>query len=144
MTVGDPWICKDIRWTVAEVKSKATPNAATLETRVHWSSPRFLKDKEEVPIVEERAVIRVYRSRSNNSDAANQQAKRSVAWQVIDFEIRLRAMLEDVQIGGSENVKGYGGFSTRIRLPHDIAFSSSDGVVKAQTTAISAGISLPS
>ena len=33
---------------------------------------------------------------------------------IIDISISLTAMQEGVRIGGSENVKGYGGFSVRM------------------------------
>lgn len=34
----------------------------------------------------------------------------------IDFQIELLALENDMRLGGSEGAKGYGGFTTRIRL----------------------------
>ena len=39
---------------------------------------------------------------------------------LFDFDIRLQAVEPDTRLGGAENIKGYGGFSTRIKLPDTI------------------------
>lgn len=44
-----------------------------------------------------------------------------------------------LRIGGSSDVKGYGGFSTRIVLPADIQTSDSNGPVIPPNTAVTAG-----
>jgi hypothetical protein len=57
----------------------------------------------------------------------------------IDFTIRLRALEPGVTIGGSEDAKGYGGFSPRLRLPDDVAFTGRTGPVEPRETAVDAG-----
>jgi hypothetical protein len=49
------------------------------------------------------------------------------------------ALEEGLRIGGSNDVKGYGGFSTRIVLPADIRMSDRNGPVTPQNTAVAAG-----
>ena len=40
--------------------------------------------------------------------------------QIVDFEIQLKPLLDDVRIGGAENVKGYSGFTVRVRPPREM------------------------
>ena len=54
----------------------------------------------------------------------------------IDFTIRIHALKKNLYIGGSDNEKGYGGFSARIKLPEDITFTADYGQVKPKTTAV--------
>jgi hypothetical protein len=58
---------------------------------------------------------------------------------MIDFLISLRATVPGVSLGGSNDEKGYGGFCTRIKMPDDLVFTSSNGPVKPQTLQIKAG-----
>ncbi|MGB0579979.1 MAG: DUF6807 family protein, partial [Limisphaerales bacterium] len=57
----------------------------------------------------------------------------------LDFELRLRALWEGVTLGGSDNVKGYGGFSPRVRLAKDVKFIGQTGPVKPMNTAVDGG-----
>jgi hypothetical protein len=57
----------------------------------------------------------------------------------IDFEIALRALLPEIKIGGSDDEKGYGGFSARIRMPDGLRFTSETGPVTPQNLQIGAG-----
>ena len=54
----------------------------------------------------------------------------------IDLEIQLLAMAENLRIGGSEDVKGYSGFSVRMVLPDDVLFSGPVGEVEPLNTAV--------
>ena len=58
---------------------------------------------------------------------------------LIDIDIAILALEEGIRIGGSNDVKGYGGFSTRIVLPPDIQMSDAKGPVTPQNTAVAAG-----
>jgi hypothetical protein len=125
--MGDGWATRDFDWDVQSVRPVASDaGSAGLEARVLWKSPALKGPTGDlVPFVEERAFIRAHR--------------RSDALRLIDFEIRLRALQPDVRIGGSEDEKGYGGFSVRIKLPDDLEFSGTDGPVQPQITAVDAG-----
>ena len=60
-------------------------------------------------------------------------------YRVIDFEISLLALEPNLKIGGSEDKKGYSGFSVRMKMPDDLKFTSSHGKVEPQTLQIDAG-----
>ena len=125
--LGDGWECRDIRWEV--LSAEAEPGAggqAVLKTKVHWKSPNLADETGNmIPFVEETAKITVYPAASDSRN--------------IDFEITLLALREDIFIGGSEDEKGYGGFSPRIFLPEDVSFSGVEGTVVPETEAVSAG-----
>ena len=55
----------------------------------------------------------------------------------IDFHQRLTALVDGVEIGGSEDAKGYGGFSYRVVMPPDIRFTGAQGVVTPIENAVS-------
>lgn len=122
--IGDGWSCEDISWDVYEVSGKQQDS--TLYTKTYWKSPNWTdKQGAQQPFLSEETSIRIYPSTEN--------------YRVLDFEISLLALVPDLKIGGSEDVKGYGGFSVRMKLPEDIQFTSINGEVTAQTEAIEAG-----
>lgn len=119
--IGCPWEQKDTVWDVRDVRVAGGRTSTALEILVHWKSPlQTGQDGTQIPIVEERTTIRVHQSSENA--------------RLIDFEIRLRALLEEVRLGGSDNTKGYGGFSARIPLPPDLETVGPDGPVAVDTT----------
>ena len=87
-----------------------------------WRSPRF-RDGE--PFVEERTAITVH---PVVDDA-----------RAIDFEIALRAVAPGIRIGGSEDPKGYGGFSVRVRMPDGLVFTGEGGPVTPEELQVEAG-----
>ncbi len=124
--VGDPWACKDFVWDVTELQTSSADDLASLCASVHWKSPLHVDAAGAmIPIVLEKTKITVHRAQAT--------------YRLIDFEISLRALVDGVQIGGSENVKGYGGFSPRIALSDDLRFIAQGGEIKPTTTAVTAG-----
>jgi len=127
-SMGDGWELKDIWWDVADVQ--VVPDSlgsAGLRATVFWKSPHF-KDSKGIdkPFVKEVSTIRVHRAEGD--------IRR------IDFEISLLALAEGVRIGGSDNVKGYGGFSVRLKIPDKgFTFTGTNGQVKPKNTAVEAG-----
>jgi hypothetical protein len=97
-----------------------------LEAAVLWKSLR-LRDENggPLPVVREVTTIRAHRAAGDV--------------RLIDFEISLFALVDDLRIGGSEDEKGYSGFSTRIRLPQDVKFMSRLGPLQPQTTSVEGG-----
>jgi len=124
--VGDSWALENFSYDVRDVKIVTTDsNAITIKTEVHWNSPRWTDPKGNMkPFVKEISTIRIHRAMQD--------------FRFIDFEISLLALADEVRIGGSDNAKGYGGFSTRIKLPPDIVFTARKGVVQPQTLALEA------
>ena len=90
-----------------------------------WETPLAPESESKKPIVKETALIHIH-------PVAN-------GLRIIDFNIGLKALKENFQIGGSEDEKGYSGFSLRIRLPEDIRFFSDGEELIPQTLGIAAG-----
>lgn len=127
VSLGDGWECRDIKWDVVSAEAvNLQEGGILLKTRVLWKSPNLVSaDGEMIPFVEERAEITV---------RPKHQGER-----IIDFKLIFSALTEDISIGGSEDEKGYGGFSTRFLLPADVAFRGVEGQVTPRTTALAAG-----
>jgi hypothetical protein len=124
--IGDPWICRNFLSRVDKVTIiTGSSDSAGIEATTHWVSPDW-KDSSGTmkPIVREQTQISARRSRDDS--------------RVIDFRIRLLALEPEVRIGGSDDVKGYGGFSPRFRLPTDVRFTAEYGEVEPQKTAVKA------
>lgn len=121
--MGDSWACRDIVWDVRSVKVLAGEDgSAALKADVHWKSPHW---KGAEPFLAHTVTLRVHRV-ANGARA-------------IDFTIALRAPGGNVQIGGADNDKAYGGFSVRIRLPGDLVMTGPKGRVTAKRTPVAAG-----
>ena len=58
---------------------------------------------------------------------------------MIDYQIEITALEDNFSIGGSEDEKGYSGFSWRIKLPEDAKFEGKNGDVEPTNLAIDAG-----
>jgi hypothetical protein len=115
-TVQDQWVNRDSFWMVKEAKTDADANSASLALRIEWESPLFIDASgRRRPFVEERSVTRVHRAEG--------------VIRKIDFHQRLTTLVEGVEIGGSEDAKGYGGFSYRVVMPADIRFTGAQGTV---------------
>ena len=57
----------------------------------------------------------------------------------IDFEIQLNPLVDHLSIGGSDDEKGYSGFSIRLKLPEEVLFSDLQGAVEPMNAAVIAG-----
>ncbi|MBN1482739.1 hypothetical protein EH223_12190 [candidate division KSB1 bacterium] len=125
--LGDAWECRDFVWDVADATIEDAENGAkTLSVLVFWKSPDFVNQGGEmIPAVKESTRITIYPQNEHSRS--------------IDVEIQLLAMQDHVEIGGSEDEKGYGGFSLRIKCPDDLTFISSTGDVQPQNEALVAG-----
>ncbi|MHC4336921.1 MAG: DUF6807 family protein [Planctomycetota bacterium] len=125
--VGDGWSLKDTVWDVYDARILTLDDGSSfLKVKVFWKSPLWTDSEGwQKPFVKETAVIRVYPACEE--------------FREIDFEISLLALEDEVRIGGANNKRGYGGFSTRIRLPKDISFTGQGGDVVPIRTAVEAG-----
>ncbi|MCH2212076.1 MAG: PmoA family protein [Fuerstiella sp.] len=122
--VGNPWWCRDFLADVERVEClEDHEDSAAVRATVYWTSPQWTDPNgQPKPIVREVTTIRAYRRQADT--------------RAIDFEIQLLALEKDVSIGGSENAKGYGGFSPRIRLPDGIRFTADYGEVEPQRLSV--------
>lgn len=124
--LGDAWVCENFVWDVRSVEFQSPASPLRLKTITHWKSPDLLDEREEmISVVEERVIISVHGQEDNS--------------RLIEFEITLLALVPGVEIGGSEDRKGYGGFSPRLKLSPDQSFMAADGVVEPQVTAVDVG-----
>ncbi len=125
--VGDPWSCQDISWEVRDVEHTVSREEATLKTELFWMgqlsgdpSPSSGQEK----LLKENTTIKCRRFSGQHYE--------------FDFEIELTALHEGTKLGGSEDEKGYGGFSARIILPEDLSFYGKNGKVVPKNTAVQA------
>ena len=125
-SVGDAWAIENFSWDVIDARATATNNSVLLETVVNWKSPLWLdNDGKEKPFVTEKARVEIFAKKEN--------------YRVIDYQIEITALEDNFSIGGSEDEKGYSGFSWRIKLPEDAKFEGKNGDVEPTNLAIDAG-----
>ncbi|HRE51909.1 MAG TPA: PmoA family protein [Flavitalea sp.] len=105
--VADGWTSKDISWKPTKVDWKKSKGAGTIRAELAWN----LKSADAPPrsIVKENTLITIF--------------KETDGYRIIDFDIRLKALVDGLEIGGSDNVWGYGGFSPRLTVPKDLSFT---------------------
>jgi hypothetical protein len=123
-TVQDQWVNRDSFWTAQDARTESDAHSASLALRLVWESPLFTDAQgQRRPFVEERSVTRMHRAEG--------------ALRKIDFHQRLTALVDGVEVGRSEDAKGYGGFSYRVVMPPDIRFTGAQGVVTPIENAVS-------
>lgn len=121
--IGDPWEIKDFEQQVTEVEFMSRSNGVgILKTEVEWLSDKFIKNGSKKPYLKENTILKVYPENMN--------------YRRIDFEIRLTALVDHLQLGGSEDEKGYSGFSLRLVLPDDVMFRGPEGPVQPEVTSV--------
>ncbi len=125
--LGDSWAVKDFFWDIRDART-LTPDSKSraLQVEVYWKSPLWTDaNGNQKAFVKETTTIRVYR--------AEQDTRK------VDFEISLLAMEDNLRLGGSEDEKGYGGFTTRIPLPAGLAFIGAAGPVEPTNLSVEGG-----
>ncbi|WP_423126802.1 DUF6807 family protein [Gaoshiqia sp. Z1-71] len=121
---GDPWELKDYQVDVKDVEFKRTGNGTgDFITTAFWRSSAF--ENGEIPYLKEKAHHTFYLQSGN--------------YRLIKIDLELTALTDKLKLGGSNDEKGYGGFSARIRLPENVRFSGENGNVEPQNTAVEAG-----
>jgi len=121
--VSDGWELKNFQQKVTSFEFKRQHDFGILNTIVNWSSPLWKNGLE--AYLQEKTKITMYPLSGN--------------YRRIDFEIQLRALTDRLSIGGSDDEKGYSGFSVRLKLPADVQFSGLNGPVEPINTAVDAG-----
>jgi hypothetical protein len=120
--LGDGWTNDSISQEVISSSIETDREKALLMANVDWKSDVLGDD---TPFMNEKQIVRVYKKESN--------------FRIIDFEIRLKALVRNLELGGSADKKGYGGFCIRLRLPDSLVFTSAEGPVTPQELQIKAG-----
>lgn len=126
-SLGDAWECRDFAWNVRSMETEPTADGAlSLRAQTYWQSPEWTDAQgKQLPFLSERTQITVH--------------PRESKFRVLDFKISLLALVPNLRLGGSDDEKGYGGFSVRMRLPEDLRFAASQGEATPTTNAVIAG-----
>jgi hypothetical protein len=121
--VADGWELKNFQQKVTNFEFMLQKGVGVINTTVEWKSPLWENGKK--AYLKEDTKITLYPKISN--------------YRRIDFEISLKALTDRLRIGGSDDEKGYSGFSARLRLPADVKFTSEKGDIEPLNTAIEVG-----
>ncbi|WP_228850601.1 DUF6807 family protein [Aegicerativicinus sediminis] len=115
--LGDGWTLEGVRWNIENTEAKSVMDMLMIVNKVHWYSPKIVDTLDsQIPFIEEKNSIYVHPKSEN--------------YRLIQIRIALRALSPGIKIGGSEDEKGYGGFSARIKLPNNLSFRNKNGSVK--------------
>lgn len=119
VSLADLWECSQVTWKVGGITKKITNKQANLQASVDW-----LIGKEQLNVLTEDVTI-IYKEASN--------------YYTLDFDINLHPQVDELAVGGSEDEKGYGGFSARLKLGDNPAFFDVAGEVVPKNTQIQGG-----
>ena len=126
LRMGNAWLVKDFSWEVENAQHDTQKDKALVHSSVLWKSAKLTDDLgNRVPILNEQCTITVH--------------KKTLAYRVVDFHITFLPLQDSVFIGGSGDIKGYGGFSARLKLPAGVQFVSTQGKVQPKTESVQAG-----
>ena len=126
LRLSDPWLCENFSQEVVKLNfHKGENSTGILNVKVLWKSPLWTKNGNQSPVMMENTKISIF-------PVANDCRR-------IDFRIELNALENGIRIGGSEDEKGYSGFSVRIPLVPGMKFTSAGSNVVPQNLAVTAG-----
>lgn len=121
--IADGWMSENISWQPVQLKIIKNEKLLTLQSKMLWKC--VLQNNKPTAIIKEDTKITVYKSTSR--------------YRAIDFDIHLAALVDSLEIGGSDDAKGYGGFCLRLKLPADISFVSNNTAITPMETPVTAG-----
>lgn len=121
--IADGWISENISFQPVGVSSVVMNNEASIRSEMIWTYRKEGTDT--LNIMRENTVIRVHGL--------------TTTYRLVDFDIHLVPLVDSLALGGADDVKGYGGFSMRWKLPGDIKFFSGEKEVVAKETAVASG-----
>jgi Family of unknown function (DUF6807) len=121
--IADGWMSDHVSFQPVKTRVKKGRGSVILHSEMIWNAE--LETNKWQPIVKEKTTIRVFKS--------------TLRYRMLDFDINLFALTDGLQIGGSDDEKGYGGFCLRLKLPADISFASVNKNVIPQETPVLAG-----
>lgn len=120
---GDGWALENFdQKVISTAWKKHKDGSGTLSSTVLWQSDLYSKNGSPVPYIKEITEITIHPQQGN--------------YRKTDFTITLHAVDKSVSIGGSEDEKGYSGFSIRMKLPDDVHFIGPAGTIEPQVTAV--------
>ena len=122
MSLGDGWINDGISQKIVKINTSVSGEYAEMTAEVLWNSDTL---GDSGPFMKENTTIKVFPSENNI--------------RIIDFRIELKALIDDLMLGGSNDPKGYGGFCIRLDIPDDMKFNSEGNNIQPQELQVSAG-----
>ena len=122
VSIGDGWINDGIHQEVVKTLTEIKGGKAIFNTVVYWFSDTLAANQ---PFMKENTSVIVYR--------------REPDFRKLDFEIRIISLVDNLEIGGSDDPKGYGGFCLRLNIPDNMIFTSESGKVEPQELQVTAG-----
>jgi hypothetical protein len=121
--IADQWMMEDFKQEILEFELiKGSNGNIVIHNEVNWLSDRRKRLGKPEPFINEYTTLEIW--------PVDGRVRR------IDFQIHLKALVKGVSIGGSNDDKGYGGFSVRMVLPDDISFSGINGKVEPENTPV--------
>ncbi|WP_425995778.1 DUF6807 family protein [Caulobacter sp. DWR1-3-2b1] len=125
-SIGDGWFMKGLTFHIREKRFKGdAQGGGTLTVNADWivtSGPELSY------VARETTRVRVYPLKNG--------ARR------IDFDTRITSRVDALGLGGSDDAKGYGGFSIRLIRPDRLTFASGGKTIVPTDTALEAGSSM--
>jgi len=122
-SIGDGWALENFNQEIISVKNESLKDGSVkLNIETNWNSDKWKPNGIVSPYLRENTSLIIYKKNKN--------------YRKIDFEIHLLALVDNLKIGGSDNEKGYGGFSARIVLPDDVVFTGISGEITPLNTAV--------
>ncbi len=118
-SIADPWMCENIVWEVRDHKLSVDNQKAVIQAKVDWQ----IGEKRQ-KVLREDVHIAYFRLDDHYQ---------------LDFTIDLLATVEGLELGGSRDEKGYGGFSPRLLLSDEVKFFYQGLQVIPQNTMVQAG-----
>jgi len=121
--IADGWMSENISFVPAKIVSSQTDSGVSIHSAMVWKYKRV--DAQPLDIISEKTIITVHQAEPTH--------------RIIDFNITLLPLVDSLALGGSDDIKGYGGFCMRLKLPVDMRFTSQGTPVVARDTAVTAG-----
>ena len=122
--VSDSWDLKNINYEIKDIEfRRINEGDGTFRTTTYWKSPVY-KNGEDA-YLKEVCTCTFFMKTAN--------------YRIIRFDLELTSLVDELKIGGSNDEKGYGGFSVRMKLPENICFSAKDRTITPQNTAVEIG-----
>jgi hypothetical protein len=122
VSLGDGWINSGISQSVVKLLTAKRDAAVSIDLEADWFSDSLSSGD---PFMKEQTTIVVYPSGKD--------------MRIIDFTIKLNALIDKLEIGGSNDPKGYGGFCLRLDIPDNMVFTSESGLVMPQELQVNTG-----
>lgn len=108
--ICDPWDIKNFDQNISQIEFSADNDGnGSFKYTSFWHT----KDDPDDPFIQEKTRVTIHPRTSN--------------YRQIDFSIMLRALENNLSIGGSTDEKGYGGFSVRLKTNEESRFTNNNG-----------------